>query len=384
MDLHLDTLLNLSHATVEQCVQNASTVTLTLRLLNDTADCSHCGQSSGELNQSRLVRLRDLSVFGQATYLMVPRRQFYCRACQQYFTERLPYMDPGRQYTRRYEAHIYEQVQCTTIEQVSRGEGLTYDRVEGIFNHQDELKKKADWAEVKRIAIDEVSHRKGQDKFATVVGDIEAGRLLEVIDSHRQADIVDVLAQQPIAVREQIEEVSVDMWGGFPKVVETVFPNATLVIDRFHVMQATNKELDKIRRQVKISERGSKFILLRNGVDLTESQQSKLEACLERSTRLRKAYELKEELRAIYESPLTVEMGRLNFEEWLRRAQEVYSEATKTIRNHLTGICNYFRNRTTSGTMEGINNRIKLIKRQAYGFRNFGNFRKRLLACFSD
>ena len=113
-----------------------------MRLLNDTADCSHCGQSSGELNQSRLVRLRDLSVFGQATYLMVPRRQFYCRACQQYFTEKLPYMDPGRQYTRRYEAHIYQQVQCTTMEQVSRTEGLTYDRVEGIFNHQDELKKK--------------------------------------------------------------------------------------------------------------------------------------------------------------------------------------------------------------------------------------------------
>ena len=61
-----------------------------------------------------------------------------------------------------------------------------------------------------------------------------------MIDSHRQADIIEVLAQQPIAVREQIEEVSVDMWGGFPKVVETVFPNATLVIDRFHVMQATN------------------------------------------------------------------------------------------------------------------------------------------------
>jgi len=82
MDFYLDTLLNLPHATVEQCDQTASTVTLTLRLLNDTADCSHCGQSSGELNQSRSVRLRDLSVFGQATYLRVPRRQFYCRACQ--------------------------------------------------------------------------------------------------------------------------------------------------------------------------------------------------------------------------------------------------------------------------------------------------------------
>jgi len=205
-----------------------------------------------------------------------------------------------------------------------------------------------------------------------------------VIDSHRQADIIEVLAQQPIAVHEQIEEVSVDRLGGFPKVVETVFPKATLVIDRFHVMQVTNKELDKIRRQAKVYDRESQFILLRNGADLMEHQQSKLDQCLERSERLRKAYELKEELRTIYESPLTVEMGRLNLEEWLRRAQEIYSEATKTIRNHLTGICNYFRNRTTSGVMEGINNRIKLIKRQAYGFRNFGNFRKRLLACFSD
>jgi transposase len=68
---------------------------------------------------------------------------------------------------------------------------------------------------------------------------------LEVIDSHQQLEIIEALEQQPIAVREQIVEVSVDMWGGFPKVVEKVFPNATLVIDRFHVMQAANKELNK-------------------------------------------------------------------------------------------------------------------------------------------
>ena len=221
-------------------------------------------------------------------------------------------------------------------------------------------------------------------KFATVVGDIEAGRLLEVVDSHDQDDIIEVLAQQPIALREQIQEVSVDMWGGFPKEVKTVFPKAILVIDRFHVMQATNKELDKIRRQAKVTERGSKFILLRNRVDLTSNQVSKLDGYLELSKRLRKAYELKEELRTIYESPLTVEAGRLHLEDWLHRAQKIYGEATKTIRNHIDGICNYFRNRTTSGAMEGINNRIKLIKRQAYGFRNFGNFRQRLLACFAD
>ena len=205
-----------------------------------------------------------------------------------------------------------------------------------------------------------------------------------MIDSHQQLDIIEALEQQPIAVREQIVEVSVDMWGGFPKVVEKVFPNATLVIDRFHVMQAANKALNKVRRQVRVFDRGSKFILLRNGADLAENEKQRLEQILNRSKRLRKAYELKEELRAIYESPLTVETGRVHFQEWLNRAQKILSEVTTTIRNHLDSICNYFRTRTTSGPMEGINNRIKLIKRQAYGFVNFGNFRKRLLACFSD
>jgi len=69
---------------------------------------------------------------------------------------------------------------------------------------------------------------------------------------------------------------------------------------------------------------------------------------------------------------------------WLAKARCFYCDVIGTIQNHLDGICNYFLSRTTSGVMEGINNRIKLIKRQAYSFVNFDNFRARLLACFSD
>lgn len=105
---------------------------------------------------------------------------------------------------------------------------------------------------------------------------------------------------------------------------------------------------------------------------------------MSRSKRLRSAYEWKEEFREIYQTSTTVEEGKIRLEEWLLKAQSIYACAITTIRNHLDGICNYFINRTTSGTMEGINNRIKLIKRQAYGFTNFDNFRARLLACFSD
>jgi transposase len=205
-----------------------------------------------------------------------------------------------------------------------------------------------------------------------------------VIDTHQQEDIIKTLEQQPLEVREKIEEVSVDMWGGFPKVIEKVFPNAVIVIDRFPVMKAVNAELNQIRKQSGIFEPGSQFILLKNGKDLTEEEPSILAKLLNRSKRLNRAYEWQEEFRAIYEQSLTVEEGKRQFKKWLRKAREVYSEVIGTIHNHLDGISNYFRNRTTSGAMEGINNRIKLIKRQAYGFVNFNNFRERLLACFSD
>jgi transposase len=193
-----------------------------------------------------------------------------------------------------------------------------------------------------------------------------------------------MLIQQPLEVRQQIEEVSVDMWGGFPKIIEKVFPNAAIVIDRFHVMKAVNEELNKIRKQAKIFDKRSKFILLKNAGDLTLEETTKLEQILQHSQRLRKAYEWKEEFRAIYEKHLNVEEGKRQIEQWLHQARYVYCEVITTIRNHLNGICNYFHNRTTNGVMEGINNRIKLIKRQAYGFTNFTNFRERLLACFSN
>jgi len=234
------------------------------------------------------------------------------------------------------------------------------------------------------VSIDEISKRKGHQDFATVVCDIERGTLLEVIDSHHQEEIIEVLKQQPQEVREQVKEVSIDMWGGFPKVVRDVFPNAQVVFDRFHVIKAVNEELNKVRKQTGMTVKGSKFILLKNGGDLTEEEQTKLIPILNSSKRLKLAYELKEEFREIFETGDSVESGKEQLLLWLKKARAVYCDVLTTIRNHLDGICNYFLSCTTSGVMEGINNRIKLIKRQAYGFVNFDNFRARLLACFSD
>lgn len=234
------------------------------------------------------------------------------------------------------------------------------------------------------MSIDEISMRKGKGSLVTVVSDIEGGNLIEMIDSHRQQELVKILRQQPFEVREQVEEVSVDMWGGFPKVIQQVFPNAQVVIDRFHVMKAVNQDLNKLRRAIGITDRGSKYLLLSNRSNLNSEQLYRLEVTLKKSECLRIAYEMKEEFREIYETNMTVKMAQKKFKNWLNYADLFFQESASTIVNHFEGICNYFFNRTTSGVMEGINNRIKLIMRQGYGFSNFENFRARVLACFSN
>lgn len=142
MDFHLDTLLNLPHLTVESCIQEGGQAFLKLGCLNESAECPHCQTASDELNQNRPVLIRDLPISGQAVYLRIPRRQFYCQSCQRYFTERLKFVDWARRYTQRYEAMIYERVNATSIEQVSREEELSWDQVQGIFQHRFDQEKK--------------------------------------------------------------------------------------------------------------------------------------------------------------------------------------------------------------------------------------------------
>jgi len=97
------------------------------------------------------------------------------------------------------------------------------------------VKKNKDWGKPERLSLDEFSRKKGSCDFVTVVSDLDRGSLLEVIDSHKSEEIIENLEKISLEVRENVKEVCVDMWGGFPKVIKAVFPNARIVIDRFHV-----------------------------------------------------------------------------------------------------------------------------------------------------
>ena len=132
---------------------------------------------------------------------------------------------------------------------------------------------------------------------------------MEVIDSHKNEDIITVLKQQPLAMREGVEEVCVDMWGGFPKVIREVFPNAKSVIDRFHVQKLINRALNKIRLILKLKGSKTRYLLMSNQENLANQEQGELELILKSSPSLKIAHELKEELITIYNSDITASGG---------------------------------------------------------------------------
>ena len=257
---------------------------------------------------------------------------------------------------------------------------MKYDEIKAMFDAVVKEQQTTTWEPVKRIGLDEIGMRKGHKHFKTVISDIDGRCLIDVVNTHKTDELIEKLMQQPSEVREAVEEVSIDMWGGFARVVATVFPFALVIYDRFHVMQMVTKRLNQLRKLYGITVRGSRALLLKNNSDLSDEQRSELFQILSDSPCLKIAYEIKEDFRAIYEASKSPKMGERNFKKWLRTAQVFYGDVCQTIQEHLEGICNYFISRTTSGVMEGINNKNREIMRRAYGFKNFDNLRSRLMA----
>jgi transposase len=382
MNLNLENFLNLPEIKILTGGQISDFWVLGLEFTNKGINCPHCEKYLEIVHQTRYILVRDLSICGMEVYLKVPRRRFYCRQCQKYTTEQVIWLDPKQLFTNRFKEYIYARVKELTVEQVSRHENLGSKQVQKIFNDLSKIEiEKKDWGMPKRLSLDEFSRNKGQGNFATILTDLDKSSLLEVIDSHKSDEIVKALKLLPQEMREHVEEVCVDMWGGFPKVIKEVFPNARIVIDRFHVQKIINKNLNKIRLTLKLKGLKNRNLLMMAQSRLSPTEKIELEGLLQKSPILKIAHELKEEIMEIFNSSITPNQAVVQMKKWLKSAQIILGNAAATLNIHLIEICNYFKNRTTSGVTEGLNTRIKLILRQSYGFKNFDMMRDKLLVC---
>lgn len=258
-------------------------------------------------------------------------------------------------------------------------------------------KIKIDLTHLKRLGIDEIALKKGQGQYIIILVNLDTNKPIAFAKSRKHSDIRKVPESWGIEVLDQINEVSMDMSGNYKGIVTELLPNAIISVDRFHVMKMVNQELDAaqkylkkaaeslsdatVKAQLKAPLHHSKYVLLKPRNDLTPEQQSQLEALRQVAPCLVRMHALKEEFREIFASSDNWADGTLRLLDWLASAAD-FKESVGTITRWFSEIVGYFEQGTTNGVIEGINNKLKLIKRSGYSFRNFENFQLRCFICW--
>ncbi len=355
--------------------------------------CPHCSKTTDKLHQNHLFVVRDLPLAEQPVYLQVNRRQMRCKSCGKIFSEELEWVKKKRTYTERFKNKIIEEVLGSDIKNVAKRNGVSEQEVETMLKELAEELIEEKPQEIKRLGIDEIALVKGQKNYCAILVDLDKRVIVGIIQKRTEEEVSKYLEAWGKEVLEQIKEVSIDLWKPYKNIAEKLMPQAEIVADRFHVMKQVNEELDRARKRTRRAAdklknkeekkkilKGftkSKYVLLKNELDLTETEQEKLKEVKKVAPDLGKMHQLKEKFRQIFEKSKDWVEGLFDLSDWLKNAAEYFPESGGTIRRWLGEIIAYFDQRTSQGVVEGINNKIKLIKRRAYGFRNFDNFRIR-------
>lgn len=360
----------------------------------EDALCPNCLKKRQVINQTYERQFRDLPITGKEVYLHLSQRQFYCQDCNRHFNERFSFVDPKRTMTRRYERYVYECCKASTIQKISAQENLVWHTVNKICQRgaRKELNERP-LSKVRVIGMDEFAMKKGHRDYATVIVDLERVEIIDILEYRDQDKLIEYFKNRGTAWCEGIEVFCSDMWQGFLNTAKAVFPNATRVVDRFHFFGYLNKALDNerksLRRKFKDQEdfKRLKWAVLKNAEDLTDDQKKKLARAFLLAPQLKLLYEHKERFRSIFDQRLTRKQGEIELNQWIEQAKKMKNKYLNNFVSMLNAwkdyVLNYFTHRFTTSVIEGINNSIKTVKRMSYGFRNFTNFKQRILISFA-
>lgn len=381
-------------------------IILQIESLTNDCVCPRCGMKSHKLHQNHRYIIKDLPLGEQQVFLEINKRQFKCDKCKKPFSEELDFVDSRRKYTKRLANQTIKEVLDSDIQSISQKGNLTTEEIERILKDASKKFVIEKPSYLKRLGIDEIALVKGKGNYCAVLVDLDKSQLLAILPGRTKEIIRKVLEEWGKEVLDNIEEVSIDLWQGYKNLVNELIPNAQVVADRFHVMTQVNKELDlqrkREKREIEDSIKNeksqsnkdeyekildglkkSKYALLKNEKGLNEEQIKKLAQVKEVSPTLKLMHDLKEKIRKIFDETDDWLVGLFELGLWLSKAKKHFPISQKTIIRWIDEIIAYFDNGTTSGVVEGINNKLKLIKRSGYGFRNFENFRARCLLHWS-
>jgi transposase len=368
-------------------------VIFTIRQEPGSCRCSACG-SPQVVSRGRVERrFKSLPIGSRETTVVLPIPRVECRACGAIRQAAVPFADPRRSYTRAFERYALELGRRMTIRDVAKHLNVSWDVIKEI-QKRDLARRfaKPKLKHLRRLAIDEIAVAKGH-RYLTVVMDLDSGAVVFVGDG-KGADALKPFWKRLRPSGARIEAVAMDMSAAYRGAVSTYLPKAKIVFDRFHVMKLFNEKLSDLRRALhreatdvmqKEVLKGTRWLLLKAAENLDEKrdEKTKLKEALALNQSLATAYYLKEDLRQFWEQPGKT-FATLFLDGWIKRAEasgiKMLQQMAKTLAAHRSGLLAYYDVMITSGPMEGTNNKIKTMKRQAYGFRDQEFFKLKILA----
>jgi transposase len=358
--------------------------------------CSGCGRRVDREHERARREVRDLPILGAETTLLMDRRRFDCSRCGPKL-ERLSWLEPWARVTNRLADAVARLCEFLPIKQVAAFYGLSWGTVKEI--HKSFLERElgpVDVKGVRMIAMDEFAIQKGH-RYATVVLDPQSKRVLWVCRGRSREDIrpfFELLGQEG---REGIEAVAMDMSTSYEQEVRKWCPNAQIVYDLFHIVAKYGREvIDRTRvdeanrlrhdKEARKVVKGARWLLLRNKKNINSAEDRvRLKELLSANRTLAKVYIMRDDLKHLWDFRYPAAALRF-WKGWYHRAVrsriDELVKFAKAMKERLHGILSHCRYRLHTSLLEGMNNKIKVMKRMAYGFRDDSYFFLRIRAAF--
>lgn len=372
--------LGLGALVVVKTVEDAYAVEVVAQYAAEEAPCPRCGRGTRHVHQWHRQRKQDAALWAKPLSIVLLKRRFRCPPCRYVFTEADPACGRRRRTTSRLRSTIARHAEEATVRAVSRWHGVS----EGLVQRS--------WLEAHAqpptqpqphvlLGMDGFCVRKPGTMW-TGLWDLETRNPMAVIAGERIVDVQTMLERH--AARDTVQAVSIDLSEAYRQALQLVLPDAAIVADKFHVVALAGRALREVHGERRL--RGNVAWLLQRGIEhVREAEKAQLARALQRDPALATAWTLKEELRAVYRAPTQTAADRA-LSAWIRDAEASglapFQRTARTLRRWQTEILNYWRYRITNALVEGKHNRVKVLKRRAYGYRNNRTLLLRILNLF--
>lgn len=388
-DHSTEKLVRLQGIEVKNIIQNEKYTEIHIQAERKVVNCPCCGAATWTIHDYRLQRVKDIPAFGKHIILFLRKRRYRC-TCGKRFYEELSFLPKYYRMTNRLAEYILDKLREVRSYTSIAGEvNLSVTTVIRIF---DNVSYPKPHALPSVVSIDEFKGNTNGEKYQCILTDPKSGIVFDVLPKRYEHYLCDYFKH---IKRIGVEYFISDMWRTYSQIAATYIKNAVPVVDKYHWIRQAIWAFEAVRKQGqkkfskshRIYFKRSKTLLSKRFQFLSEEEKQQVNVMLYASPTLSSAHFLKEQFLKILDCNNSND-AKIAMRLWIENAEDSgiiqFVKCAKTMRQWFTGIINSFDCPFTNGFTEGCNNKIKVLKRNAYGFRNFPRFRNRILHIFSD